>query len=258
MAVDLITSSPRPVTIDFAPPEQYALTFPEPRLGIALGDMGRSLPVVIATGCAVTPSLPLAGDVVTRVGGCALDASLAESAYDQAVRLITTGTRPVTVEFAAPPLPQSSVADALSTQVSATNGAAPASDKSFEASTEQHYEVVFVNAKLGMGLQAGEQQGDLPVVTTSPPGMALPAVGDRIESVNGQKLVGSPDPYSRAVELIASSGPLTQGFISKSVASGAQPKAVSALGVRVWPRRVGPPFKLRTILTCSRRSTAPS
>jgi len=81
-----------------------------------------------------------------------------------------------------------------------------------------------------MALEAGEQQGDLPVVTTSPRGMALPAVGDRIESVNGQKLVGSPDPYSRAVELIASSGPLTQGFISKSVASGAQPKAVSALG----------------------------
>lgn len=51
--------------------------------------------------------------------------------------------------------------------------------------------MVFDKATLGLGLQCGEQVEDFPVVSSSPPGMDKPSVGDVLESVNNIPLLDS-------------------------------------------------------------------
>jgi hypothetical protein len=77
----------------------------------------------------------------------------------------------------------------------------------------EHYQVLFMHARLGLGLKAGERDSEVPVVTASPPDMPLPVAGDFLESVNWQLLRGYPDPYAEAIALITACGrPLTIGF----------------------------------------------
>jgi len=241
-AVELITSLPRPLQVAFAPPPTYTLTFPEMKLGVSLEDVSEehSMPSVLTGGCVLSPSLPLAGDVVLEVNGTKIESSnLLESSYDQAVRLITTSPRPLSVVFGAPsavpspatappasdstsivkspPLPQPPVEPAAppAAAVAAADTSVVTAPPSSSGSSDrpQHYEVVFTADRLGMGLQSGEHESDLPIVSSAPPDSALPLVGDHLESVNGKSLVGSKDAYNDAISLITSAGrPLTLGF----------------------------------------------
>jgi hypothetical protein len=216
VAVSLIKSAPRPVKLSFQPPEVYALEFPEQRLGISLEDTSAThgLPSILAGGCAVSPSLPLTGDVVAKVADTEIDPSHpTESTYDQAVRLITSSPRPVTIVFAAPPTTAVAVpppppgASISLDEIAASGGEVPS----------ERFEVVFEAERLGMGLQAGEEAADLPVVSSSPPGRQRPSPGDHLESVNGVMLLGAADPYATAIDLITSAGrPLVLGFVAFS------------------------------------------
>ena len=231
-AVELITSLPRPVILGFAPPSTYTLTFPEQKLGVSLEDASgdHKMPSVLTGGCVLSPSLPLAGDVVLQVNATAIDPSdSTESSYDQAVRLITTSPRPLSVLFGAPsssPLASAPiVAEApgastvtssplsLPPVVPADSSAVAALPSSSASERPAHYDVVFTAARLGMGLQSGEHVSDLPIVSSAPPDMPLPLAGDHLESVNGKSLIGSKDAYNDALALITSAGrPLTIGF----------------------------------------------
>jgi hypothetical protein len=77
-----------------------------------------------------------------------------------------------------------------------------------------YYEIIFENAKLGIGLSAAVSSGDLPIVTAAPDQSHNKPFGDRLCKVGGVDLKGNEDTYEEAVKLIKSAGrPLVLGFI---------------------------------------------
>jgi len=79
----------------------------------------------------------------------------------------------------------------------------------------ERYTVVFEGEKLGLGMQAGEGPGDLPVITTTPPGKDRPAIGHILVAVDGKAVEGGGDAaFHHAVELIKhSSRPVSITFL---------------------------------------------
>ena len=78
---------------------------------------------------------------------------------------------------------------------------------------EGEYDVVFTGPRLGMGLLAADLPHELPVVSAAPADQPLPNVNHKIVAVNGYQLAGSPDTYSKAVEIISTAGrPVTITF----------------------------------------------
>ena len=73
------------------------------------------------------------------------------------------------------------------------------------------YKLTFYEEKLGMGVQAAEDERNLPVISfVEQHGPGKAAIGDYIEAVEGRGLLGHSDPKSEAVRLIQSLGrPIT-------------------------------------------------
>jgi hypothetical protein len=207
--IDLIQGSKRPVVVEFCPPPVYSLEFTETHLGISLEvrDPSQAYPSVIRNGSSLSPHLPVAGDIVVKVNNIELDPSLNASTYDQAIRIIKASPRPLTVVFAKP-------------IVNASVPTAVASEPVFLTPTGEKYEVVFSDDKLGFGIDASHDPQELPTVSNTSETLILPNNGDWIETVAGIKLLGEPDTYERAVQLIKTSRrPLTIGFITGAIAA---------------------------------------
>ncbi len=109
--------------------------------------------------------------------------------------------------------------------------------------------MVFPNETLGLGLQCGEAADDLPVVSSAPPGLQRPGVGDVVESVNNVPLLGAGggDAYSRAVELISTQGrPITIGFVAAPTTVYDLVFSGERLGISLTDRGEGNPPAVET------------
>lgn len=240
-AIEIITTAGRPVRIGFRKPSPvvrpadalsalppsgaYAVVFENSKLGLGLqaGDDPRDLPIVSSAPTA--QALPRVGDLLESVNGITIAGS--PDCYEQAIELITSAGRPVTLGFLpAPPTP-------------GLGGV---------------YDVEFTTAKLGLGLRADDDPRELPIVSSAPEGRALPKEGHLLVAINGYQLAGQSDTYAKSIEIITTaSRPITMSFRAPGgtsavasaveIASGAAAAAAAMEGLSP-PERVNVLFDM--------------